>query len=304
MRASGSESCYTEDGLATLVPNPSAPEEGHSPAEWQQIEDAPSIAAVQAAIRSAAQADAFRAAELYELAYPGYAGDRDFYLNKAKQGRVLYLGAGAGRLFGDMARTNPQVVAVERSPQMADMLRERHPHVRPDQLIVADAVTVELEGESFDTVIAPFSFLQVVNEESLPQLLANIDGALKPGGRFYTDTFSPYLIPFRKPGLEASIRRIGAETRIAIYIAYDHLKQTMHEMAYVDKDGHPTTLHMYLQYYFPKEVVRALEQAGFDEPTVGGGYRGEPFDPVTNEVFVYQARKPLASPARADANGA
>ena len=150
----------------------------------------------------------------------------------------------------------------------------RDPAIGKRQLLACDVLDAPLEPESVDTVLAPYSFLQVVDEDAVGPLLERVHTWLKPGGRFVTDTFSPYLIPFRRPGLEANIRRIGAETRIAIYIAYDHLKRHMRELALVQQDGREQVLEMHLNYYFPHELRAAFEAGGFESVGITGGYRG------------------------------
>jgi len=230
-------------------------------------------------------------AEQYELAYPGYEGDRDYYLEKGKNGRVLYLGVGTGRIFGKMAEQNPAAVGLDSSPEMLDLLRRKFSRLTDRQLMLADAVNAPLSANQFDTIVAPYSFLQVVKEEQLAPLLDSVHRWLKPGGRFHTDTFSSFLIPFSKKGLEASIRCIGGETRIAIYVLYDHLRQTMKEMALVSRGQEEKLLEMNLHYYFPHELEKAMRSAGFDSVNVYGGYHGEPFNPSENEVTVFEARK-------------
>lgn len=269
----------------------------HSLREWGQIEDPEEVQRVLDRIQATTHLDIYKCAELYELAYPGYEGDLDYYLEKGGDGRVLYLGVGAGRIFSHLAQVNPDAVGIDNSPQMLALLCRNHPHVQNGQIMLGDAVTEQFPESHFDSVIAPYSFLQVVGEGQLPQLLKNVRRSLKPGGQFHTDTFSPYLIPFQKPGLEASIRRIGADTRIAIFVLYDHLKQSMKEMALICRDGEEKMTEMDLQYYFPRELIAAMEDAGFEDVRVSGGYQDESFNPVENEVLVYEARRAMRGAA-------
>lgn len=275
-----------------LHSGPSAQSVVLSPKGWDQIEDQREVQQVLSHIRATARYDVYQCAELYELAYPGYQGDLDYYLDRGRVGHVLYLGVGTGRIFSRLARENPQALGIDNSPQMLALLRRRHPHIAAEQVWQADAVTAELPEVQFDAVLAPYSFLQVVEEERLPRLLENVRRWLRPGGRFFTDTFSPYIIPFGKKGLEASVRRIGTDTRIAIYVLYDHLRQSMTEMALVSERGEEKLLEMHLAYYFPHELQAAFQKAGFDGIRIVGGYHGEPFDPSENEVIVYEARRP------------
>jgi len=265
---------------------------GQSPANWEPIEDQREVDRVLTRLRNATRTAVYACPELYELAYPGYPGDRDYYLAETQRGRVLYLGVGTGRIFLPMASRNPGVAGVEYSPEMCRLLQERQPQVA-DRLYQCDAAETPVEPESLDTVVAPYSFLQVIGRPRIGKLLSRVHDWLKPGGRFLTDTFSPYAIPFRRHGLETNVRQIGSQTRIAIYILYDHVAQRMQELALIEQDHEPPrVLDMRLEYFFPRELVEALQAAGFDPVDVRGGFDGQPFDPAASEVVVYQATKP------------
>lgn len=265
----------------------------HSPANWDQIENQQEVVHTLEAIQSATRFDVFKSAELYDLAYPGYEGDTDYYLEKGKSGRVLYLGVGTGRLFAPLARRNPNMVGLDVSSEMLELLRRKNPDLRRDQVLEADALSADLGENKFDSVIAPYSFLQYFDKADMAKLLANVRRALKPGGKFHTDSFSPFLIPFRKKGLETSIRSVGRDTRISIYVIYNHILQTMKELAVISKSSEPDrVLEMNMFYYFPHEVSEALKNAGFEESHVIGDYQDELFDPTEHEIVVYEAIKP------------
>lgn len=267
----------------------------HSPKGWEQIEDQEDVMRVLEKIKAATRFDVWHCAEQYELAYPGYEGDKQYYLEKGRDGRVLYLGTGTGRIFGEMAKQNPAAIGLDSSQEMIDLLQRRHPHIRNNQVLLADALDAPLAENQFDTVVAPYSFLQVIEEKQLPQLLQNVRRWLKPEGRFSTDMFSSYLIPFRRKGLETSVRSVSTDTRIAIYVLYDHANQNMTEMAMIDRQGDEKILEMHLHYYFPHEILTALQKAGFEKVSFAGGYSGEPFDPSENEVLVFEAQKAAAT---------
>lgn len=274
-------------GVSEAVTRSSSPAHG----EWGQVEDPAAVASILQELHGLPHFDVYRRAEEYELAYPGYPGDTVYYTEQARDGRVLYLGVGTGRIFRKMLERNPDVVGLDSSPEMLSLLRRRLPGLRPDQVLLGDAACVALPTDQFDTIVAPYSFLQALGEEALPLVLRNVRHWLKPGGRFHTDVFSPYIIPFRRPGLEASARRIR-DTRIAIYIRHDHLRQSMEEMALIESPRGRHLLIMPLRYYFPKQLADAFRAAGLPEPTIAGGYHGEPFDPCTSEILVLETSKP------------
>jgi SAM-dependent methyltransferase len=258
---------------------------------WRQIEDEREVAQTLAHLQRARRDPVYLSPELYDLAYPGYPGDRDFYLTRAKTGRVLYLGVGTGRIFKPLARLNRQTIGVESSPAMWEVLRGHCPELA-DRVQRCDAAAAQIPANSLDTVIAPYSFLQVVGRTRLPELLTRVHAWLKPGGGFLTDTFSPYLIPFRGRGLEASAWRAQEGTKVSIYVQYDHFAQQMQELALIERPDCPAcVLEMRLDYCFPVELVAFLRSAQFEAVNVFGGFAGEPFEPATNSVLVYEAIK-------------
>lgn len=268
----------------------------HFHAAWDQIGDPERVREVIARLEQVQRLDVYAAAELYDLAYPGYAGDSDYYLDKGRCGRVLYLGVGTGRIFAPLATLNPQAMGIDNAAPMLARLRQQHPHLQAAQLVQGDVVSASFPPATFDTVVAPYSFLQVIRPTELPHVLANVRRWLVPGGAIHADTFSPYLIPFRMKGLESGIRQIGADTCVSIYVLYDHLRRRMTELAHIETAAGEHVLEMPLAYYFPHEIITFLSEAGFDDVTVHGGYDGEPFDPTENEVIVYQARASGSSP--------
>lgn len=280
--------------MAPFLEAPEFTDDGppQSPPDWKQIEDPGQIEAILAQLQSTTRNEVYACAEEYELAYPGYEGDRAYYVEKAGHGRVLYLGVGTGRLFAKIAAANSNVVGIDNSPEMLRLLRQRHPEIANSQILFADAAHANLPANSFDAVVAPYSFLQVLDAAALPLLLRRVERWLTPGGQFHTDVFSPYLIPFRKKGLEASVRTVQEGTRVAVYIVYEHLQQTVRELALVDSPRGRHLLEMRLRYYFPQQLIEQFRAAGLPEPTVTGGYRGEPFDPTANEILVLETRKP------------
>ncbi len=275
------------------------PPSSYAPGRWSHVEAPEAVAELLAQLRSMPARPAYRHPEEYDLAYPGYDGDAAYYVEKASTGRVLYLGVGTGRIFLQVLEVNPAVIGVDSSPEMIRFLAQHHQSVRADQILLADAACAQLPPDHFDTIVAPYSFLQVVDEAALPTLLRNVRRWLKPGGHFHTDIFSPYLIPFRTPGLEISARKVRDDTRVAIYILYDHVRQTMTELAVIDSLRGRQLLEMHLSYYLPKQLIDVFRDAGLAEPTIAGGYQGEPFDPAANEILVLEATKP-AVPVPAD----
>ena len=59
-------------------------------------------------------------------------------------------------------------------------------------------------------------------------------------------------------------------TRIAIYVVYNHVRQSMTELAMIDGKGGEILLEMKLNYYFPREISQAMQEAGLAAPRIAG----------------------------------
>lgn len=112
-------------------------------------------------------------------------------------GRVLELGAGAGRLTVALAGTGAQVTAVERDPAMLEALRRRvgdRADGRVD-VVAADATALPAGLGPFDLVVAATS---VLNELPTPRdrgaLLRAAADVLAPGGRVALQLLGPWWL--------------------------------------------------------------------------------------------------------------
>jgi SAM-dependent methyltransferase len=252
---------------------------------WNQIEDAADVDAVRRRIAGLPRLDVYDAPDLYDLAYPGFKGDGEFYGKLIAADRVLYLGVGTGRLFSDMA-ANPQAVGLDYSAEMLHTLRQRHPNLDPGQILLGDALDPDAcAPASFDHIIAPYCFLTIFDGQQVAQVLRNVRAWLKPGGTFTTDAFSPFVTPFLRPGLETITFPVD-EHAIAIYIEYDHVRQAMHETAIISGPEGEWATDMDLHYHFPFDLTRYFVEAGLGKPSFTGEYTDEAFDPSRHEVMV------------------
>lgn len=257
---------------------------------WNQIEDAADVAAVRRRIAGLPRLDVYDAPELYDLAYPGFRGDGEFYGKLIAEDRVLYLGVGTGRLFADMA-ANPQAVGLDYSAEMLHALRQRHPDLDPGQILLGDALDPDAAAPaSFDRIIAPYCFLTIFDGVQVAQVLRNVAVWLKPGGTFTTDAFSPFVTPFLRPGLETITFGVGDHS-VAIYIEYDHTRQAMHETAIIAGPEGEWATDMDLHYHLPLDLARHVAGAGLGQPQFTGEYTDEAFDPSRHEVMVLSCRR-------------
>ncbi len=146
-------------------------------------------------------------AALYERQYANYRDDIAFYARLAERlgaGRVLELGAGAGRVSVPLARRGLDVTALELSSAMLE--RGRAFATRENvsiQWIQADMRDFDLP-ERFPLVIAPFNALMHLYAlDDQDRALERIAAHLEPGGVFAFDLYQPRF------GMENALRHEG-----------------------------------------------------------------------------------------------
>jgi SAM-dependent methyltransferase len=137
----------------------------------------------------------------------------------AAPGRVLEVGCGWGELAEWIAReTGADVVAVDLSPRMVDLARERGVDAR-----LADVEELPFADETFDVVVAAWMLYHVPD---LERGLAEIARVLRPGGTLVAATNSrlhlqelrdlvgsgPSMLKFSREDGEEHLRRHFATT--------------------------------------------------------------------------------------------
>ena len=135
-------------------------------------------------------------AEYYRRVAPFYdaelkdRGDEDFWSalgTRAAGKRVLELGAGSGRVTALVARGAGRIVALDLSPEMLRLARQRLRGQTNVSLVLGDMRQLPFRC-TFDVVIAaddPFSHL--VEDEDRARALAAVARHLAPEGRFVLD---------------------------------------------------------------------------------------------------------------------
>ncbi|MCZ4122809.1 class I SAM-dependent DNA methyltransferase [Streptomyces sp. H39-S7] len=99
-------------------------------------------------------------------------------------GPVLDVGCGPGTVTAYLAERGLDVSGVDLSPRMIDNARRLHPQCR---FRVASATELDLDQASLGGVLGWWSLFNLPRAV-LPQVLAHVTHALKPGGHFITAT--------------------------------------------------------------------------------------------------------------------
>lgn len=171
------------------------------------------------------------------------------------RGRVLDLGAGAGRHAIELERVGHEVVAVDPLPQAVRIMRDRG--VRDARCGSIDAV----QGEAFDTVLMLMHGIGIAGTvRGLGALLQALDELLATDGR----------IVFDSADLEAVLRRESPRLLADLTDPHRYIGEVSFGLRYRDCAG-----PMYPWLFIDPEQLGILAgAAGFDTTIVARGDRG------------------------------
>ena len=117
----------------------------------------------------------------------------DFIIEEAKlnpEQHVLDLMCGYGRHALELANRGINVTAIDNLPDYINEIKEKAAARNlPVESICMDILEMQVDRE-FDAVICMGNSLQFFNEEDSVSILSNISAHLKPGGKFFINTWS------------------------------------------------------------------------------------------------------------------
>ncbi len=273
----------------------------------------------------------YQDARRYDLLYPK-GGDLTFWAEVCRKYRptsVLELAVGTGRVAIPLARQGADegftVTGVDITPEMLALAREK----LSAEEQVAQAVGLTLlsgdirhwtASEQFDMAFIAFnSILHLIEPEDREGAFASAYRALRPGGRFIVDVFSPNLAllaqaagPAEGPvrvgaqgvveGVELSANReigeLGERLILTVSRRYDEATQTIRARQFIESYGNgqqqgkkadDPSYHI----YFSEELRLLFSQAGFQVEAVLGDYDWRPFDAGSPRIICI-GRKPPA----------
>lgn len=233
-------------------------------------------------------------------------------LERAKGGRLLDIGVGAGRTAALLAPMVKDYVGIDYTPEMVRLSRLAHPHLRIDQMDARDLSA--FEDGSFDAVVFSYNGIDSVDAEGRLAILSEASRVLAPGGLFVFSTFhrnysgftegmrfSRRLLWTANPArLGARILRFGSSyiTSAIRKHRYMPLQQRDGEHALLLHHAHDFGILVYATT--PSQLQSQLGVAGFATPAPLYGVSGDriPADDVSaerlagEEYFYVVAQKP------------
>lgn len=239
-------------------------------------------------------------ADLYDV-YVQWDLDLPFFrdLCAETRGPVLELMSGTGRLSVPLLTHGVELVCVDYSAEMADVLKRR---LREGGLsadvTVQDVRELDL-GRTFPLILMPFhSIAEIVESEHRAEALRRIKAHLEPGGRFIVTLQNP---PSQIPRLNGKRQQIcdrpmtDRPARLRVWstarLRRDRgLAEAVQEYEVLDELGtvvEKRELALAFALLDPRAFEREATAAGFTVLEVWGDYARAPFDPQTSPYAIY-----------------
>jgi SAM-dependent methyltransferase len=145
-------------------------------------------------------------AEVYDESLPAhvvehYLAKRTAYVGAlSPPGRVLDVGCGTGALAGRLAARGYDVVGVDPSAGMLEVMRSRHPGL---EAVAASGTALPFGDDEFDLVLTVAALHHVAEPRAVRQTLGEMTRVSKPGGRILIWDHNP-----RNPYWSSLMRRV------------------------------------------------------------------------------------------------
>lgn len=209
---------------------------------------------------------------------------------KARPNRVLDLCCGTGQVGSEMLRRGYDVIGADLSEPMVRQCRHQQP---PLSAVVSDAARLALRADNFDAIVCLYDSLNYILEP--PQFaaaLAEAHRVLRPGGLFIFD-----LNTIRALSTEmfTQASRTGPDPLHYDWRAYWDRKTRLCRVEMWFGLHTPDGLREFRETHYQRgytfrEVVAALEDAGFRKHKTYDAYRFTPLTPWSDRAY-YVARK-------------
>lgn len=211
-----------------------------------------------------------------------------FYQKYIKNGSILYLGSGSGRLLKHFLPLNSDITGIEISEQMIKKCKETSPKVN---ILNQDVLKLQLPRK-FDVIIAPYRFICHFDKNSVEKLFKAVATHLNPNGVFIGDLFTPYLPKDRSIKVEFDDLMFTDMYAEKTYNVYSHDKQLCVEVLERNwyEGGRTDFIKLDWYYYYPKQLQEFGEKNNLQALDFYGSFKNDPFTENTNQL-IFQFKK-------------
>jgi SAM-dependent methyltransferase len=239
-----------------------------------------------------------RIADIYDVFVRGEF-DIPFFLQETKKakGTVLELMAGTGRVSLPLAEAGIDLVCVDFSAEMLDLLQKKlEKQGLKAELRQADVTNFDL-GRQFELIILPFhAFPEITGREKQVQALKRIKAHLSEGGTFICTLHNPSV---RKQSIDNQNRLAGrfptesGEMFVWLhqrFMGNEGLVEVLEFFEFYDAEGVMTNkLFSELQFHLLEKAdfESMIAEVGFEVVEFYGDYAYSPFDEAKSPVMVW-----------------
>ena len=245
-----------------------------------------------------ASADYANIADLYDV-YVNATFDIPYWLNQAQQhpGEILELMCGTGRVTLPLVEAGHQVTAVDNSPELLAILKEKVAQKGLAATIQqADVQHLNL-GKRFNLILLPFnSFAEIQGREAQLEALQAIRQHLTPEGQFICTLHNP---PVRLKSVDGQLRFVAsyplADGKLLFWIhqQYRQAEERVEVMQFYEEYDRSQTLRskrmVELSFSLIQQAVFAelVQLAGFRILNLYGDYSQSPYQETESPFMIW-----------------
>lgn len=207
---------------------------------------------------------------------------------------VLDLGCGPGLYAARLARAGLQVTGVDFSQNSIDYAQQ---YAGENGLAITYRCENYLELEDrdqYDAALLIYGDFCPLSPAQRARLLANVERALKPGGRFVLDVTTPHLR--RRAGLkngwyavQSGFWKPGPHLVLEGGFAYPEEDIYLDQYIVLEADGEISVYRNWFQDYTAETIRAELEAVSFTVQSLWGDLTGAPYDPESDWIGVIAA---------------
>lgn len=199
-------------------------------------------------------------ADTYDELYPPPSSTQiDFLQSESKEGPVLELGIGTGRVAIPLSQKGLEVHGIEISPRMIEKLKAKP---GADKISVTLGSFVDIKTPpKFSLIFATFNtFFGFVTREDQLKAFKSISNALIPGGKFIMEAIIPNVASFNN-GQSLSVKSVSQDEVVLRASKLDSTTQTLIEQKIKITEAGIKLIPTELRYAFPSELDLMAESA-------------------------------------------
>jgi len=223
--------------------------------------------------------------------------DLPFYsrwLEEKKNGNILELCCGTGRLTIPLAKEGYNIIGVDNSTTMLKQAEEKANQSNvTTKFIESDMRFLDLP-EAYDIIFIPFNSIHhLYTNQDFFNVLIGVKKHLKENGYFLFDCFNPnihYIVEAEKEEMTIAeyTTKDGREVVIKQSMIYENKTQINRiKWHYYINGKFDSTQNMDMRLFFPKELDEYLSISGFEIIHKFGGFKEEIFENKSEkQIFV------------------